>query len=371
MTTDYSELFNGIETWFARFISVPDEADLSLLTLWTVHTHLAEECYTSPRLLIDSTMPGSGKTTVLDHLSRLAHHPVQAASLSSPALLTRLLDKGVRTILIDEADRSLAPDKQGVSDLIAVLNSGYRRGASRPVLIPGEGGTWIDKEMSTFAPVAMAGNSPKIPEDTRSRCIRVLLMPDLEGVAEDSDWELLEDEAGLLRDQIVDFADSVRDDIRGMAVDLPDGCIGRSKERWRPLKRIAVAAGGHWPNIADELIQRNMAEDEAYRDAGLVADPPGMVLLRDLSAVWPDGEPFVTTDSLVSQLIAHNPQYWGPASAYGRSLTAKRLALLVAQASKVTSIRPGGRGKRGYSAAHLTPIWLRLGIPLYGRGAPG
>ena len=38
-------------------------ADLDLLALWTVHTWLVAETYTTPRLLFDSPVPGSGKTT--------------------------------------------------------------------------------------------------------------------------------------------------------------------------------------------------------------------------------------------------------------------------------------------------------------------
>jgi hypothetical protein len=78
------------------------------------------------------------------------------AMVTSDALLVRVLENGVRTLLIDEADRSLNPDKPGIEGLIAVLNSGYKRGATRPVLVPVKGGKWETAEMSTFAPVALA-----------------------------------------------------------------------------------------------------------------------------------------------------------------------------------------------------------------------
>ena len=92
--------------WFGRFIRFTHPDDVNILALWTVHTHLASELYTSPRLVIDSVMPGSGKTTLLDHLNRLCHNPVHAASLTSPAQLTRMLNAGPCTILLDEVDRS-------------------------------------------------------------------------------------------------------------------------------------------------------------------------------------------------------------------------------------------------------------------------
>ena len=145
--------------WLARFISTMSERDLDLLALWAAHTHLAVETYTSPRLVVDSPVHGAGKTTCLEHIGRLSLNPVQMASLSSPALLTRMLDAGMRTILIDEADRSLDPKKDGVEELLAVLNSGYKRGGTRPVLTPTKDG-WAVSEMPTYAPVAMAGNNP-------------------------------------------------------------------------------------------------------------------------------------------------------------------------------------------------------------------
>jgi hypothetical protein len=372
---DGAQVLDGLERWYGRFIRVTDELDLALLALWTVSTHLAVELYTTPRLQLDSTMPGSGKTTVLDHLSRLCWRAVQAATLSSPALIPRLLENGVRTLLLDEVNRSLRPDRPGVDDLIGIINSGYRVGATRPVLVPVKGGGWEAREMPTFAPVTMAGNSPQLPDDTRSRIIRVLLMPDLDGSIEDSDWEDIEPDAIDLHSQIVVFADAVRDRVKGMVVVLPDNCIGRTKEKWRPLKRVAVAAGGRWPGVADELINRGMSEDAAEREAGLRVLPPGMVLLTDLHAIWPDDETFIPSGALVSKLIAHNPEYWGPdKSPYGKALTEKRLGHLVAQASKVTSQRPGGVGRRGYLRAQLQPAWNRLGIakaPPDESGGPG
>lgn len=359
---DGAELLDELEGWFGRFISVVFDGDLALLALWTVHTHLAAELYTTPRLRIDSTVPASGKTTVLDHLSRLCHRPVQAAALSSSALLPRLLASEVRTVLLDEVDRSLRPDKPGVEDLLAVINSGYRVGGGRPVLVQVDGGAWEGKELPTFAPLAMAGNAPNLPDDTRSREIRILLMPDLSGTIEDSDWEFIQAEAKALHDKIAAFAHQVKDQISGMGVDLPPNCIARQKEKWRPLKRVAVAAGGRWPTVTDSLIARGLAEDEAEREAGLRTMPPGMVLLRDLYAVWPDHDELVPTNDLVEKLIAHNPDYWSAQSAYKKDLTGHRFGKLASQAAKATSQRPGGRGPRGFFRSQFEAAWGRLGI---------
>src|SRR5690554_4814645 len=88
--TSVRGVLDEVRGWLSRYILTLDDVDLDLLTLWAAHTHLVTLTYTTPRLILDSPVPGSGKTTVLEHLSRLCHAPLQAASLSSPALLTRL-----------------------------------------------------------------------------------------------------------------------------------------------------------------------------------------------------------------------------------------------------------------------------------------
>lgn len=362
--TDHSggAILDNVRAWLKRFIAVTHEDDLDILTLWIAHTHLANELYTSPRLLIDSLMPGSGKTTVLDHCSRLCNRAVQAATLSSPALIPRMLELQMRTVLLDEVDRSLRENKEGVQDLIAVLNSGYRFGASRPVLVQ-EDGQWVAKDMPTFAPVAMAGNAPQLPPDTVSRSIRILMMPDLAGSVEDSDWELYDEDAKTLHDTIADWADSVRENIP--QVKLPDGCIGRMREKWRPLKRVAVLAGGEdgtWAKRADKLIRASLREDRAERVAGLKVLPPAVVLLNDLKAVWPDDEDFVSSEDLVGLLVRHNRDYWGTNSNYGSKLNAQRLGRLINQSTKRTSSRIERGGPRGFKKTDFTLAWSRTPV---------
>jgi hypothetical protein len=351
-----------IRDWFARFVRTMDDLDLDLLTLWAAHTHLCQEPYTTPRLVLDSPVPGSGKTTVLEHLSRLCLRPVQMAALSSPALLTRMLDKATRTVLIDEADRSLGPDKSGVEELLAVINSGYKRGGTRPVLVKVKGDEWDVREMPTFSPVAMAGNSPNLPEDTRSRTIRVLLLPDLDGTVETSDWEEIEGDAKALGLRLAEWADSVRELVKAERPDLPEGCIGRTKERWNPIKRVAAAAGGEWPEIADILIIRDVEAAAMDKADGMTSQPPAVTLLHHLRELW-GVEPFLSTEYLVRRLIETHPEMWGPLSSYGKALTPQRFGRMLAGSYQVHSGKDSN-DKRGYFRAALAPVARRMGVPL-------
>ena len=233
-----------IHRWLSTYTSPLDPRDLDVLALWVLHTFMVarQATYTTPRLLLTSPLPESGKTTVLEHLSRLCHHPVLVASLGSAALLPRLLAAGSRTILLDEADRNLRPDREGVADLLAVLNSGYKRGGTRPVLRP-VGDRWVAEDLPTFAPVALAGIDPVLPDDTASRTISVLMLPDHSGAVAESDWEQLEDAAEGLHDQASEWAEGIE---ALPEVELPPGCLGRmrrSGSRSRASPQFSAAPG--------------------------------------------------------------------------------------------------------------------------------
>lgn len=283
-------ILDAVDGWLSRFIRTTTPEDIHLLTLWAAHTYVVEQTYTSPRLQIDSVMPGSGKTTCLEHLAHLARRPLSASTISSEALLPRVLESGIRTILIDEADRSLDMKNPIMAGVLATINTGYKRGGSRPVLVKDSDGNWTDREMSTFAPVALAGNNPNLPDDTRSRCIRVLLMPDLDGTAEPSDWEDLEGDADRLQVQLSEAMDAARDAIGEARPELPPGCVARHREKWRPLARVAAVAGGRWPAIAEQLILRDLQEHETEKEEGLMNRPLRVHLLFDLAEVWREGK---------------------------------------------------------------------------------
>jgi hypothetical protein len=370
---DGDELLTRVRDWLGTYISTASDSDLDLLAVWAVHTHLVVETYYTPRLLIDSPVPDSGKTTTMEHLKHLCIRATLMATITSAAVLSRMLDVEMRTILVDEADRALDPKKEGVNDLLAVLNSGYKRGGTRPVLVPGKGGKWVAKEMPTFAPVALAGNSPRLPDDTRSRTIRVLLMPDRSGLIKESNWRKIEPEALALRDEIAAWADQVRDQVNQNEPDLPDGIRGRFREKWAPLKAVADAAGGDWPKRTDAMALNDRKEVEMDKEDGLTRDKPSVALLHHIYEVWPPNQDktanatFLPSGELIRLLVSEHPEMWGPMSSYGKELTTKRLGFLLAESYKIHSDREDRTGPRGYFHSVFIKPWTAMGV---GQPAP-
>ena len=111
-------------------------------------------------------------------------------------------------------------------------------------------------------------------------------MPDTDGRAEDSDWEALDAEVKALRERVSLWADSVRAHVRTPG-ELPAKCVGRLREKWRPLMRVAELADGDdgqsWKDTVRTMAEDDIADTEAQREAGLRQQTPALVLLQDLS----------------------------------------------------------------------------------------
>lgn len=360
-----SNVVNRVRDHLETYLMPASDDDLDVLTLWAVHTHLVRETYTTPRLLISSPMPGSGKTTVLEHMERLVPYGIQMASVSSPALIPRIISNREEptVLLIDEAEKSLSPNKLGIEDVLGVLNSGYKVGGKRPVLVSTKDG-WEPQEMSTFAPVAMAGNAPDLPEDTMQRSITVLMFPANDGEVEESDWEMIDIPTRDLGMAVAEWADSIRADVKATRPEVPKGCVGRIKERWLPLKRVAVFAGGDWAERVDRLIINDLETMKQDREDGLTARRIHETLAIDIHHVFTGahGE-FMATADMIPLLIAHNPGAWSAASSYGKALTPQRMGRMLTKNYSIRSDRATDSDqRRGYTRAQFGKAWRAVGV---------
>ena len=356
------ETLNELRDWFKTYIHFQKESDAEILALWVFHTWLIPDyLYTSPRLNVKSSTPGSGKTTTFEHAAKLSRNGELISSVTSPAAI-KAMAKGGWTMFIDEADRNLIRTRPGYADIISIINTGYKFGATAPTNTPRKGGSWELEKFPTFAPIAMAGNGTQLPNDTLERCINIHLLKDVRSQVQETDWEKLDAPINALADALANSANENKDWIKSQEPELPEGCVNRHRERWKPLAKIAAAAGEPWASRIFEIIQQDIEVVNAQIASGDAFTAPHILLMQDLQVIYGDQAQFIPSMSLIQKLRTMNPVQWGVENPFGKELTQQKMGRLLTDGWSIYSERHRESDSRGYHSSQFYRAWENLGL---------
>ena len=124
-----NSLIAELEAFYAARAHLPAGAAL-VFAYFTVNTWTFELFETVPYLLLESAVPGCGKSTVIRLLESLCCRSRKASSLSE-AVMFRLIEAEAPTLLIDEAETFDGRSDKSAA-LRAIANEGYKRGGVVP-----------------------------------------------------------------------------------------------------------------------------------------------------------------------------------------------------------------------------------------------
>jgi hypothetical protein len=359
---DDAPTYNQVALWLAltmmRFVWFPSREAVVTVVLWIFHCHLIDAFETTPRLLIVSPEPASGKTRLLELIGLLTPRPLPIFGATIAFLFHAINDPaGLPTVLVDEADTDIG--RSGSEGLGALLNVGHHRGASIPRM--GKGGA-VEK-WPVFAPVAAAGLGKfRHTLETRSIIIRMVRrLPD-EHV---ESFRRRDQETRLfaLRDLIASVAESIEETVRESRPDLPVGVEDRAADVWEPLIATADALGGDWPAWA------RRAAVTFVTDFSGTEHSVSLRLLADVRTAFHATEAKrIATKVLLASLIAMEDAPW--ASINGEPLGPRRLAQELSKYGVKSRVsRIDGDPVRAYHRADLEPVWLRYLPPTTPEGA--
>lgn len=349
---DGADLFARIHSFLLRFISYPSpEASVAHL-LWIVHTHLMDAWFTTPRLAALSPEPGSGKSRLLEITALLVLRPILSV-MSSPAyVLRKIADQENRpTILYDEIDAVFGPQARGNEDLRAMVNAGYRRGATIGRCLT-ENGKIIPQDLPTYGAIAFGGLGD-LPGTIMSRSIIIRMRKRIAGETVDSFRPSQnEPEGQLLRDELSVWAESVADAAGIAEAVMPEGIADRDADVWKPLLTVAELAGGPWPDMARRAALMFVVDGKEGKSPSL-----GVELLFDIKRCFGD-EDKLPTRELLERLLADEEAPWGDIK--GKKLDPRRLARMLRQfAIKSEGIRIGDETLKGYKREAFYDAWMR------------
>jgi 5S rRNA maturation endonuclease (ribonuclease M5) len=301
---DGSAILDETEAAWCRYVAWSSEAQPVAATLWTAHSHAIEAADTTPYLDISSPEPESGKTRVLEVAELLAARAWMLVEPSEAAMF-RKIARDKPTVLLDEYDALFGNKTDGREALRALLNVGYRRGATVPRCV-GDGSNTAVEDFPVFGAKALAGLAGKLPRTIATRSIPIRLQRRAKS-QEVERFRFGEAKAALgpLHDRLEAWAELVTPELRGARPAIPAALSDRQADCWEPLLAIADAAGGHWP-------QRARDAATAIHGADPAADPgTGILLLAHIEAVFRDtSAEELPTAILLRELVARDDGPW-------------------------------------------------------------
>jgi Protein of unknown function (DUF3631) len=350
------ELLDDVAAFVSRFSVFPSEHCAPTLALWYAHTHATEQFYVTPRLVLDSAEPGSGKTRVLEVAQYLVRAPEMTIS-ATPAALFRLVAIGPITILFDEVDAIFNPKNGGNNeDLRGLLNAGYKRSATIARCV-GDAKKMKVERFPVYAPAALAGIAGAMPATITTRAITIhMRRRRADEPVEPFRERQVSQQAKPIRDQLAAWINSAGSRLGDAQPAMPDGVTDRSAEIWEPLIAIADTAGGHWPTTA-----RNACTHFVVH-SGPQLTSRGVRLLADLQEIFTRaGTDRMRTTDILRALCDLDEAPWGDLDS--KPLDARRLARLLDR----FGVKPGpfklnGEPMKGYqtSGEHgLADAWGR------------
>src|SRR5690606_24088979 len=319
-----ASVLDAVREFVARYNAFPSEHCAPMLALWYAHTHAADHFYVTPRLILDSAEPGSGKTRVLEVAQFLVRAPEMTISATTAALF-RMVADGPVTILFDEVDAIFNPKNGGNNeDLRAMLNAGYKRSATIARCV-GDARAMKVERFPVYAPAALAGIAGHMPATITTRAITVHMKRRRadEHVAEF--WEEdVEREARPLRERLATWMATAGERVGAARPTMPPNVRDRSAEIWRPLIAIADEAGDHWPDTARAACEYFVA------NAATQPDSIGIRLLADLRPLYTQHDADrMTPADILTALHTLDDAPW--AEYQGKPLDPRRLSKLLSK----------------------------------------
>jgi len=282
-------------------------------TSWVIHTYFIRKpkevqlCHYSPILQIFSPEKACGKSTLMELLAELCPRVRQASNIS-PAAIYRLIEASLPTLFIDEADTFFASR----SDIIGILNDGYRRGGC----VIKQGGKNFEQtlEFHTWGAKCIAGIG-RLPPTIESRCIQIRLKKKLPSEIVIRRSEALSRNPDLflnLRRQLIRFTIDNEDKllnkpIANHSVQVDD----RMKDNWSALLHMANY-------ISDEVYAEVVEAMNSLANYEDDEDSEGVALLRDIEELWRNGlTDWVASKHLAKALISLPDSRWATYSRTG------------------------------------------------------
>ena len=343
-TPEMQDVVTALEGFINKYLSLPPHAGLTL-AIWAAATYFSGKVEVFPYLAVVPPTKRCGKTRLTEVLGCVVMNPIFTVGISEAALF-RLLDSGENTLILDETEALKEKKNERSQALVAILNSGYRKGQSVYRCV----GTKHElKAFSTFGPKAICAIG-RLPDTVADRSIVISMQRRKPGekVGRYISRKAKE-ESKPLRERLEELAQGKGAIISAVYENLlafPD-LSDRDEELWQPLlATCSVLAPGRVEALKKDAIALCKCKADSDTDNSIQ-----LLLLSDISTMLGSFGDNVPSAELVSKLKELEDSPWGEP---GRELTPNRLArMLKPFGASTRTVRSGEKTPRGYIKSEL------------------
>jgi hypothetical protein len=192
---DTEKLWLEISNFLVDHVFLPDERLYDVLTAWVLASWIPEKWDVIPYLLVKGPI-SSGKTRLLETLAAISYRGIFSANMTSAALF-RVSELYRPTIFLDETE---IYNKEEYSDVIHLLNAGYRRGQKAWRVEHDKNGDHVVKGYDVFGFKAFSGTE-ELANALQSRSIIIDMVKNVKPVS----FSVNEKRAKNLRNKLLKY----------------------------------------------------------------------------------------------------------------------------------------------------------------------
>ena len=336
-----SEIAGQVEQTLRDYVYLPTSHYYTAIALWTFLTYVYDKLDVLPMLLITSPIMRCGKTTLLTVLEGLVNKALIASNIS-PSAVYRTVEKYKPTLLLDEADTSLAQNEE----LRGIINAGHTKRTASVVRTGSKETNFESERFNTFCPktIAMIGKprntwidrSIHIKMERKTKDIRIKKLP--------IDFY---EQMKPLRQKLARWACS---DLRQIEEEF-DLSNDRAVDNWMPLITIAHSLNDGWLTKAKKaMVFMESDEDE---------DDLKIELLQDIQECFNEKGDRIFTEQLIDYLLNLEDRPWADLR-HGKGITPNTLAnMLKPFGIKPKTLRCEGKRLKGYDVKDFEKVFLQ------------
>lgn len=273
---DFTEVFKKVHSFVRKYVFIRNEKLYTYIALWVIGTYFFRIFRYYPYIHINAPK-GSGKTTLMDVMSRLAFNARTVNSINGPGVYRWIEASGV-TLFIDEFETM---NNNLNKELMQILNSGFQISGAVPRLEKQKNDNYSTPTMySTYSPKVFSGIN-SIYNVLADRCIKIPMLKMLksEKVARFKENEELSVYLDDLRDDLyilgLKYGLEIAEAYHGNIIEsiLPDLLRNRELDLWEGILILALQVSNDTLDTMLELAletvkdrsQENIMNDLNYR----------------------------------------------------------------------------------------------------------